>query len=236
MKHGTYKLPFPQLFLSFILLVLAWGFYLAPAQAVGVDDLPRVQAGDSTWVIDEAEVLSRTNEGKLNNTLKKLAQETDKEVRVVTVRHLDYGETVDSLTNGLFERWFSTPKAQANQGLIVLDTITNNIGVRTGEAINALLPTEIIASIVNDTMGIPIRDGNKYNEAILGASDRVAAILSGQADPGAPEAKEDLKIEGTFASAEETDDRSATVWVVVLLIVATVIPMATYFFYQGFSG
>lgn len=236
MKHRTDKLHFPQLFLAFILLCLAWGFCLAPAQAVGVNDLPRVQSGDSTWIIDDAEVLSRINEGKLSNTLRKLAQETNKEVRVVTVRHLDYGETVDSLTDGLFERWFPTQEAQANQGLIVLDTITNNIGIRTGKAIDALLPTEVTKSIVTDTMGIPIREGNKYNEAILGAGDRVATVLSGQADPGAPEAKEDLNVEGTFASAEETDGRSATVWVVVLLIVATVIPMATYYFYQGFSG
>jgi uncharacterized protein len=238
MKHRTHQhqVVFPRLVLSLVLLVLLWAFNLAPAWAIGVSDFPDVQAGDSTWVVDQADILSRANEGKLINTLQKLAQNTNQEVRFVTLRHLDYGETIDSLTNGLFERWFPTPEAQANQGIIVLDTVTNNIGIRTGEAVAASFPPGLTESLLNDTMGIPIRDGNKYNEAILGASDRVAAVLSGEEDPGIPQAKDDLNVEGTFASAEDTDDRSATVWVVVLLVVATVIPMATYYFYQGFSG
>jgi len=239
MTHRThnykFKFVFPRLLLSVVLLALVWVFNLTPALAVGVADFPDVQPG-STWVVDQADILSRTNEGKLKDTLKKLTQTTDQEVRFVTLRHLDYGETIDSVTNGLFERWFPTPEAQANQGLIVLDTITNNIGIRTGEGIASSLPADFTASVINDTMGIPIREGNKYNEAILGASTRLATVLSGQEDPGIPQAKDALNVEGTFASAEDTDDRSATVWVVVLLVVATVIPMATYYFYQGFSG
>jgi uncharacterized protein len=45
-----------------------------------------------------------------------------------------------------------------------------------------------------------------------------------------------INIESTYASAEETDDRSATVWVIVLLAVATLVPMATYFWYVGLPG
>ena len=44
------------------------------------------------------------------------------------------------------------------------------------------------------------------------------------------------QVAATFKSAEETDDKSATIIVVVLLVVATIVPMATYFWYQGFSG
>ncbi|WP_257790486.1 hypothetical protein [Parathermosynechococcus lividus] len=41
--------------------------------------------------------------------------------------------------------------------------------------------------------------------------------------------------EKTYKSKSETDDRSATIIVVMLLIAATVIPMVTYFIYQGSS-
>ncbi|MFN9317428.1 MAG: YgcG family protein, partial [Microcystis sp.] len=42
-------------------------------------------------------------------------------------------------------------------------------------------------------------------------------------------------IESTFTTAEETDDKNATIWVIVLLVLATVIPMVTYFWYAGFG-
>ena len=63
----------------------------------------------------------------------------------------------------------------------------------------------------------------------------MVAVLSGLEDPGPPAVKE-LNIEGTFTTAEDTDDRSAAIWTIVLLILATVIPMVTYFWYVGFPG
>jgi uncharacterized protein len=48
--------------------------------------------------------------------------------------------------------------------------------------------------------------------------------------------EENVQVAGTFTKAEETDTKNSTIWVVVILVIATVVPMATYFFYQGFSG
>lgn len=220
----------------FAILFLGMTISTSPAIATGVYDLPLLGGNDSTWVIDEANAISRINEGKLDSVLKHLAQDTGKEVRMVVLRRLDYGETIDSFSDRLFETWFPTPEAQANEVLITLDILTNNAAIRTGEALQGVLNEEMAQSIIKGTIGVPIREGNKYNEALLSAGDRLAAILSGQPDPGAPEMEDTLNIERTFATAEETNDRSATIWVVVLLVLATVIPMATYFFYQGFSG
>ncbi|HEY9837120.1 MAG TPA: hypothetical protein V6D27_09510, partial [Vampirovibrionales bacterium] len=72
-----------------------------------------------------------------------------------------------------------------------------------------------------------------YNQALTDVSDRMIAVLSGQPDPGPPIIDTSLNIERTFATAEETDSGNATMVVIVLLVLATVIPMATYYFYQG---
>jgi uncharacterized protein len=96
--------------------------------------MPKVRAGEPTWVIDKAEVLSRLNEGRLSDKLDDLAKKTGKEVRMVTIHRLDYGETAESFTKALFEKWFPTPEAQANQGLLVIDTVTNTTAIQTGEA------------------------------------------------------------------------------------------------------
>jgi uncharacterized membrane protein YgcG len=63
----------------------------------------------------------------------------------------------------------------------------------------------------------------------------LSTVLAGQPDPGPPQVAE-INLESTFASAEETDDRSATLWVVDLLLLATLIPMVTYFWYAGILG
>jgi uncharacterized protein len=225
-----------HLILQLLFILLASGLIAAPAEAIGVYQMPNVRAGEPTWVIDKAEVLSRLNEGRLSNTLDDLAKKTGKEVRMVTVHRLDYGETTETFTKALFEKWFPTPQAQANQTLLVVDTLTNGTAIQTGDAIKSLMPDDTAKSVATETVVAPIRDGNKYNQALADASTRLVAVLSGKPDPGPPVVEEKVQVASTFTKAEEADTKNSTIWVVAILIIATVVPMATYFFYQGFSG
>ncbi|HEY9674475.1 MAG TPA: TPM domain-containing protein [Waterburya sp.] len=219
-----------------LLFVLVSGLVAAPATAIGVYQMPNIRAGEPTWVIDKAEVLSRLNEGRLSNTLDNLAKKTGTEVRMVTVHRLDYGETIDSFTKALFEKWFPTTQARAKQTLLVIDTVTNTTAIQTGEAVKSLMPDDIAQSVASETVAASLRNGNKYNQGLLDASDRLVAVLSGEPDPGPPAVEENVQVASTFKSAEETDTKNSTIWVVAILIIATVVPMATYFFYQSFSG
>ncbi len=206
-----------------------------PALATGVYELPMLSADDRTWVWDKGDVLSRSSESTINTVLDNLETQTGKQVRFVTIHRLDYGETTATFTKQLFEQWFPVTEDQTNQILLVLDTVTNSAAILTGEGVKSLLTDEIAQSVAGETVQVPLREGNKYNEALTAASDRLATVLSGQADPGAPEVVDNTQVEGTFKKAEETDQGNATVIVVVLLVLATVIPMVTYFWYQGFS-
>ncbi len=230
--------PIPSRLKNLIVLVLAIVFTMftivTPALATGIYDLPNPNTQD-VWVVDTADEISLANENKLSKTFKQLAQETGQEIRMVAIRRLDYGETIDSLADEIFTTWYGDSEARANQTLLVMDTLTNNVAIRTGEGAKALVNNEIATSIVNDTIGYDLRKGNKYNQAFLDASDRLVAVLSGQEDPGAPEIEE-VQIEGTFTKAEDTDRGSATFWIVGFLILATIIPMATYYWYVGFGN
>ena len=206
-----------------------------PALATGVYEMPMLSAGDRTWVWDKGDVLSRSSESTITSVLDNLETQTGKQVRLVTIHRLDYGETTATFTKQLFEQWFPATEDQTNQILLVLDTVTNSAAIRTGEGVKSLLTDEIAQSVAGETVQVPLREGNKYNEAFTAASDRLATVLSGQPDPGAPEVVDNTQVEGTFKKAEETDQGNATVIVVVLLVLATVIPMVTYFWYQGFS-
>ncbi|MDY7013760.1 MAG: TPM domain-containing protein [Cyanobacteriota bacterium] len=207
-----------------------------PAAATGVYDLPTLGMGEPTWVVDEADVISRVNEGKLSSNLEELANNTGNEVRLVTIRRLDYGETIDSFADALFEQWFPRSETKAQQTVLVIDTLTNKSAIRTGDGVKTLVPDEIAQSILEGNLGVPVREENKYNEGFLSASDRLVSLLSGEPDPGAPTATDDLNVEGTFAKAEETDTKNSTLWVIGLLVFATAVPMLTYYAYVGFPG
>lgn len=227
----NWKKHIQRLILPLVLMILATQLVADPAIATGVYQMPTLSAGDRTWVIDQAEVLSRFNEGKISSALEDLAEQTGNDVRIVTIRRLDYGETAESFTNKLFEKWFPTKEAQANQTLLVIDSLSSGIAIRTGDKVKSLMPDDIAQSVVSETILIPLREGDKYNQAFLDASDRLVAVLSGKPDPGPPQIAETANLEGTFKKAEETDAGNATIWVIGLLLAATIIPMATYYLY-----
>lgn len=212
------------------MVLLATQLVVAPASATSLYEIPALE--DDTWVIDVAEVISRSNEGKLSSLFADLAAKTGYEVRIVTIHRLDYDETAQGFADKLFTRWFPEPEDQENQVLLVLDNVTNNTGIRTGASVKQAMPDAIATSVAQESVLIPLKEGNKYNQAVLQASDRMIAVLSGKADPGPPELKEDVMVEGTFATKEDTKESNATVWVIGFLIAATIIPMATYYFYQ----
>ena len=232
-KQAVWRLK--SLIASTLLLIFAISCLAAPAIATGLFDLPTFDA-ERVWVVDTADAISASNQSKLTKTLKELASETGQEVRMVAIRRLDYGETVDSLADEIFQDWYPSAEAQANQTLLVLDTLTNNAAIRTGESAQGSVNADIAQSIVDETVGYNIRKGNKYNQAFIDAGDRLVAVLSGQEDPGPPAMDDEIQIEGTFTKAEDTDQGSATIWVIGFLIVATIIPMATYYWYVGFGN
>jgi uncharacterized protein len=240
MKHAptpitTYWLWIERLVISLLVVIGITCISTSSVYATGVYDLPNPNVED-VWVVDTADAISFANQTALTGTLKNLAKETGKEIRMVAIRRLDYGETIDSLADELFSTWYPDASARANQTLLVMDTLTNNAAIRNGEANQALVDENIAKSIIDETIGYNLRKGNKYNQAFIDSSDRLVAILSGQADPGPPAISEEVQIEGTFTKAEDTDAGNATVWVIVLLLLATVIPMVTYFWYVGLPG
>lgn len=155
-----------------------------PALATGVYEMPVLSAGDRTWVFDKGDVLSRSSESNISSVLDNLENKTGKQVRFVTIHRLDYGETTATFTDQLFEQWFPEKEDQTNQILLVLDTVTNSAAIRTGEGVKSLLPDEIAQSVAGETVQVPLREANKYNEAFAAASTRIATVLSGEPDPG----------------------------------------------------
>ena len=207
------------------------------ALATGVYQMPGY-VDDSVWVIDDAKQITRVTEGKLTKQLREVAEATGDAVRFVIIHRLDYGETPQSFADQLFEKWFSTPEAQADNAVIVLDDVTNDAGIHVGPGMDERLTADIATSLVEETMKVPLLQGNQYSKSLLDAADRLTAVLSGEPDPGPPVLETAVNVEGTFATAEETEANrfNSTTVVIVLLVLATIIPMATWWWYQSMGG
>ncbi len=204
-----------------------------PVQALGLEDVPEFLSGGRNWVMDISGVLSRDTEGRLNRLLDDLERATGQAVRVVTARRLDYGETPDSLVSELFTQWFEKPTDQAHQTVLLLDTRSRGAAIQAGEDVQPLLPTDLIESITEETMGSQLRQGN-LNQALLDGVSRLSTVLSGQADPGPPQMAQLPQAESssTFPKASQGEAAQLVVW---LLAASVIIPMATYFAYKIWS-
>lgn len=214
-----------------ITILVGLPLWTPPAWATVVEDIPNLSASQSTWIADQGDFLSLITERSLNKTFKQISRQTGINVRVITIRGLNYGETPESFANSLFQKWFPTTEAQADQVLLVYDARTNAPAILVGEKALQTLPDETAQSIAFENILIPIRKGN-YNEAFQGVGDRFEAVLTGQADPGPPDVEVAAVPESNFRTAEETNATSSAVLVVILLVVATAVPMLTYFYYQ----
>jgi uncharacterized protein len=145
--YYRWLLPFALILMAFV--------WVAPAYATSLYEVPSVS--DDTHIVDLADLVSRINEGKLNTTLNDLAEKTGQDVHYVTIRRLDYDETIDSFAEKLFKQWFPTSEAGENQTLIVIDSLTNNSAIATGSKVKELMSDAIAQSVSQETIQEPLR-------------------------------------------------------------------------------
>lgn len=210
---------------SFSLLVLLLALAL-PAYAVGVEDYPLLPSTEK--VSDGADVLSRAAIAELQRRLEVFG-DARVDARVITLRRLDYDLTLQELADQLLERW----QSEANEQLLVLiETGTNSVSIQASSEVRSLLPEELLISTAETTMAYPLRDGGRYRQALIDGIDRLGVVLAGGDDPGPPVVVEPALIASNIPSVEETANSNAFSWVVVLLVVGTLVPMATWWVFS----
>lgn len=210
-------------FFSLLALLLALAL---PAYAVGVEDYPLLPSTEK--VSDGADVLSRAAIAELQRRLE-VFSDARVDARVITLRRLDYGLSLQELADQLLERW----QSEDNDGLLVLiETGTNSVSIQASSEVRSLLPEELLLSTAETTMAYPLRDGGRYRQALIDGIDRLGVVLAGGDDPGPPVVVEPALIVSNIPSAEETANSNGFSWVIVLLVVGTLVPMATWWVFS----
>jgi uncharacterized protein len=205
----------------------------APALAIGPGDFP-AQA-PSSHVLDEAHVFSRASSQEIEKALQAFGDERV-DAKVVTVAKLDYDLSLEKLGNDLLARWDRAPADQEGTGpsrlLLLIDSQTRSTAVVASAGLNGRLPSELLESTADTTMAIPLRSADRYRQATLDAISRLTTVLQGGEDPGEPLIEEAPALASNIPSKEETESSNAFTWVIVLLVIGTVVPMATWWVFS----
>ena len=223
----------PSLFKSLQLLIAAsLCFFLAvPAGfALSPQDLP-AQPPDEA-VLDSADVLSRAGKNEIETRLNQL-ESSKVDARVITLRKLDYGLSLTGFGEELVERWSNNDNRSERPLLLFLEETQNKqAAVVISAELSDQLPDALLSSTARTTMSQPMRDGERFRQASMDGIDRIAVVLDGGEDPGPPIEIERTTIPTNVPTVEETRESNAFTWVIVLLVVGTIVPMATWWVFS----
>ena len=210
--------------LSFGICLFLWApASLAIAPAALGDSLPEA------LVIDEADVLSRASRGELEAKLRSFDDQRV-DARLITLRRLDYGLTLTSFGEELLENW-SSPTGNPLL-LMLIETQNKRSAVVADQELEAQLPSSLLTSTARTTMTVPMRDGDRYRQASVDGLARLSTVLSGGEDPGPPQEIERVTMPTNIPTKAETEESDATKWVIILLVLGTIIPMATWWVFS----
>ena len=207
-------------------LLLLWPW--TPALALSATAFPEQEPAAA--VVDQAGLLSRAANAEVARELEAFVAEGIN-ARLVTVSQLDYGLSLPQLGRDLLQRWQSDgPQLPAL--LVLIDGQTNGTAVVASPDLEERLGSDLLRSTARSTIAQPIRDGARYRQASLDGLGRLLAVVQGGEDPGEPVNAAVVNPGSNIPTREETASSNAFTWVVVLLVVGTIVPMATWWVFS----
>lgn len=200
----------------------------SPALAISAASLP--QSLPAEPVLDTAAVLSRSTSGAIGHQLEAL-QEQGVVARLITVPRLDYGLGLQQLGEQLLDQW-QAPALDDGLLLLLIDTQTNGAALVASPGLQERLLPDLLRSTARNTLAPPLRDGGRYRQASLDAIDRLSQVLQGGEDPGIPTNDVEVLPRSSVPTREETESSRAWIWITVLLVVGTIVPMLTWWVFS----
>ena len=213
-------------------VVAAIGLFVVLACPLAVQAISPVDLGASRpdeRVLDDAEVFSRASRSELNARLQDLAADRV-DARVVTLRRLDYGLNLDSFGEELLAQWSS--EGSEPLLLLLIETQNKRASIAADPTLQSQLPETLLTSTARTTMSVPLREGDRYRQATLDGINRLSTVLGGGEDPGPPAEIVLTTLPTNIPTQEETESSNATTWIIVLLVLGTIIPMATWWVFS----
>jgi uncharacterized protein len=212
--------------------LLALGSLSAPSIA-GEFDVLAENTPKSHFFVDDANVMSKSTRGEVDQKLKLLEIETGYRITAVTVRKLEFEPDTFVFADKIMENWYPNKADADKKGIILVVTAGKEGAIAGGQGFMSAVGDDLLDSVTVDN--IPIyTEQEKYNQCVTSVVDRLAAKLKGDPVPEAPR-REDVIRQRTYKTKEEVEKSKTvtTTVVVTLLIIAVVVPMLQYYGYTA---
>jgi uncharacterized membrane protein YgcG len=149
-------------------------------------------------------------------------------MNVITVRKLVFETDPFVFGDKVLEKWYPTVEEGNTKGNLVLVKSTKDGSVVGGPKFLKAVGDDLIDSVLTSNYGVNLEQ-EKYNEALVSSVQRLASVLEGKPDPGAPAKYEGAK-GSNFKTREETKEKRDVFANVVigLLVISFVVPMLQY--------
>ena len=217
-----------RLIAGLVSLMITLAVLVPSAAAIAPTNLP--EQPPEVHLLDDADVFSRASRSELEKRLIKVGDGRI-DARLVTVRRLDYGFSLRSFGEELLGRW-SPANSSTPMLLLLIETQNKRAAVVADPTLTTQLPESLLISTGRATMAAPLRQGDRYRQASVDALNRLATVLEGGEDPGPPEEIVRTTLPTNVPTKVETEESDAFTWVIVLLVVGTIVPMATWWVFS----
>jgi uncharacterized protein len=172
-------------FLVFAFMLLLAGLR-GPASAQSAAGLPP-RPVPFTFVTDQAKLLSATDAKKLDNGLRKYANDNGTQVVVVTVPSLN-GTTAADYARQLGTAW-GVGQRDKNNGIVVLISgKEHKMSIEAGSGLRSAITPELTNRVMNQEMAPAFKQGNYFAGLRKGLSTLMAAANPGSAPSQTPAA------------------------------------------------
>lgn len=204
---------------------------ISPYALANEFDILGEPAPTSEYVIDDANVMSKSGKKALNNLLKTSEIKSGYRITAITTRKLEFESDAFAFADKVLEGWYPTAEIGDKKGIYLIITTAKDGAVTGGPSFMKAVGDDLVDSIIGDNIPI-LTEEALYNEAMISVGKRLDAVLSGEADPGPP-ARKDTSRKRTYKTKAETDKaKNVTSTVVIsLLVIAFVVPMLQFYGY-----
>merc|ERR1711904_79811 len=184
----------------------------------------------TTFLIDDAAVLSRTTREEIDNKLSDLETNSGYKLVLVTTRKLEFNPDAFTFSDKVFGKWHKSDGGDKN-GLLLLVTAGKDGAIVGGNSFSKALGDELVDSIIGDNIPYYTEE-EKYNEAAISSVNRIATVLNGKGDPGAPQRNVNTRTR-TYKTREETERTKPVTGTIVLTLLAIsfIVPMLQFYGY-----
>jgi uncharacterized protein len=146
-------------FLVFAFMLLLTGLR-SPASAAPADGLPP-RPTPFTFVTDQANLLSPTDAKKLDNGLRKYANDNGTQVIVVTVPSLN-GTEVGDYARQIGTAWGVGQRGKDNGVVVLISGKEHKMSIQAGSGLRSAITPEVTSRVMNQEMAPAFKQGNYF--------------------------------------------------------------------------